>query len=73
MKENKVKSAYAKPAMRVVGLRQRTRLLAGSTMGAKLGSYSMNSDDVWTDDGSSSTTGGGSIGGWTDTGADAWE
>ena len=69
------KKDYQRPTMRVIELRQRAKLLIGSTTettsGGTLGrSWTNSSSDAW--DGSSSS-GGSSMGGWTDSGGSAWE
>ena len=69
------KKEYQRPTMRVIGLRQRTKLLIGSygetSGGGRLDrSWSNSGGDAW--DGSSSS-GGSSMGGWTDSGGSAWE
>ena len=66
---------YSKPTMRVVELRHRTMLLAGSNPdvhgGASLGSsWNNGGGDAWS---GGSGSGGSSMGGWTDSGGDAWE
>ena len=62
---------YMKPTMKIIEVRYRTMILAGSdrAIGGKLGGFRNDSGDAW--DGSSS--GGSSMGGWTDEGGSAWE
>ena len=65
---------YEKPTMKVVTLQQQTPLLAGSgsaAVGGTLGSsWNDGGIDAW---GGSSIPGGGSgLGGWIDSGGDAW-
>ena len=69
MKQTMNRKHYQRPQMRVVELRQRSGILAGSN--GPLGGYgTKGGDDAWSGDGGS---GGSTPDGWTDNGGDAWQ
>ena len=77
MKIKGMKKKYEKPKARALRIANSSYLLAGSPEAGLQGSATLG--ESWTDsgkdawDGSSSSGGGGSLGGWTDNGDSAWE